>query len=71
MKEVLNLLSFIINFYRFIYSSCFVMFYKNCIFKRFSFKYMRKKSKSWLVNFPTFIAVTIHILLGLREKYFD
>ena len=41
---------------------CYLL--KNCIFIRFSF--MRKKSKRWLVNFPTFIAVTlehIHILI--------
>ena len=67
MKEALNSLSFLTNFVLF-----YILLF--CYFHTFFFYNTRKKSKRWVVNFPTFIAVTlehIHILITLARKLRD
>ena len=73
MKEALNSLSFLPTFVLF-YTLFFLLFVTRIIFSYiFLLQYMRKKSKRWLVNFPTFIAITlehIHILITPARKIF-
>ena len=70
MKETLSSISFLPKFVLFLYT-LLVLFVTRIVFSHvFLLQNMRKKSKMWLVHFPTFIAITRLQKLRGVQKYF-